>query len=141
MYFAVILDPTMKLEIIGYGFRHLIEYGCKPMEVDEESEETPIQFLTEEKLYEKLVKKVEKDMRVLFAMYKEKHGTNISSDIPKSTSSQSTTTTRRCGNAFLNAFKDKVENKLSGGEDELTKYLIEPRLEPEDDEDFDILNW
>ncbi|GJU14254.1 ty3-gypsy retrotransposon protein [Tanacetum coccineum] len=134
-------DPTMKLEIIGYGFRHLIEYGCKPMEVDEESEETPIQFLTEEKLYEKLVKKVEKDMRVLFAMYKEKHGTNISSDIPKSTSSQSTTTTRRCGNAFLNAFKDKVENKLSGGEDELTKYLIEPRLEPEDDEDFDILNW
>ncbi|GKA15293.1 zinc finger BED domain-containing protein RICESLEEPER 2 [Tanacetum coccineum] len=35
----------------------------------------------------------------------------------------------------------KVRNKLSGGEDELTKYLKESRLELEDDEDFDILNW
>ncbi|GJU14256.1 zinc finger BED domain-containing protein RICESLEEPER 2 [Tanacetum coccineum] len=85
----------MKSKVIGYRFRHLIEYGCIPTEVDEESEETPIQFLTEEELCEKLVKKVEKDMRVLFAMYKEKYGTNILSDIPKSMSSQSTTTTRR----------------------------------------------
>ncbi|GJS68508.1 reverse transcriptase domain-containing protein [Tanacetum coccineum] len=37
--------------------------------------------------------------------------------------------------------EDKVGNKLSGGEDELTKYLKEPRLELEDDEDFDKLNW
>ncbi|GKA74983.1 zinc finger BED domain-containing protein RICESLEEPER 2 [Tanacetum coccineum] len=47
----------------------------------------------------------------------------------------------RRGNAFLNSFKDKVGNKLSGGEDELKKYLKEPRLELEDDEDFDILTW
>nr|GEW93309.1 zinc finger BED domain-containing protein RICESLEEPER 2 [Tanacetum cinerariifolium] len=141
MYFAVILDPTMKSEIIDYGFKHLIDNGCKPMEVDEESEETPILFLTNDELCDKLVKKVENDMRVLFAMYKEKYGTNLSSDIPKSTSSQSTTTTRRRGNAFLNAFKDKVGNNLIGGEDELTKYLKESRLELQDDEDFDILNW
>nr|GEV32765.1 zinc finger BED domain-containing protein RICESLEEPER 2 [Tanacetum cinerariifolium] len=130
-------DPTMKSKIIGYGFKHLIDNGCIPMEVDEESEETPILFLTNDELCDKLVKKVENDMRVLFAMHKEKYGTNLSSDIPKSTSSQSTTTTRRRGNAF----KDKVGNKLIGGEDELTKYLKEPRLELEDDEDFDILNW
>ncbi|PWA56701.1 zinc finger BED domain-containing protein RICESLEEPER 1 [Artemisia annua] len=110
------------------------------MEVDEESDETPILFLTDEELCDKLVKNVEKDTRVLFAMYKENYGTNISSDIPKATSSQSTNTSRRRGNSFLNAFKDKVGNKLSGGEDELTKYLKEPRLELEDDEDFDILN-
>ncbi|GJT10871.1 hypothetical protein Tco_0857913 [Tanacetum coccineum] len=97
----------MKSKIIGYGFKHLIDNGCIPMEIDEESEETPIQFLTDDELSDKLVKKVEKDMRVLFSMYKEKYGTNLSSDIPESTSSQSTTTTRRRGNAFLNAFKDK----------------------------------
>ncbi|GJV04040.1 zinc finger BED domain-containing protein RICESLEEPER 2 [Tanacetum coccineum] len=141
MYFAVILDPTMKSEIIGYGFRHLIKNGCIPMEVDEGSEETPIPFLTNEELSEKLVKKVEKDMRVLFAMYKEKYGSDVSSDMPKSTASQTSNTSHCRGNAFLNSFKDKIGNKLSGGKDELTKYLKEPRLELEDDKDFDILNW
>ncbi|PWA99745.1 zinc finger BED domain-containing protein RICESLEEPER 1 [Artemisia annua] len=130
----------MKSEIIGYGFRHLIENGFIPMEVDEESDETPIQFLTNEELCAKLVKKVETDMGLLFAMYKEKYGTNTSSDIPKSMSSKSTSASRRRGNAFLNSFKDAVGNKLSEGEDELTKYLKELRLELEDDEDFDILN-
>ncbi|GJS28937.1 reverse transcriptase domain-containing protein [Tanacetum coccineum] len=37
--------------------------------------------------------------------------------------------------------QNKVGNKLSGGEDELTKYLKEPRLELDDDEVFDILNF
>ncbi|GJZ30769.1 zinc finger BED domain-containing protein RICESLEEPER 2 [Tanacetum coccineum] len=141
MYFAIILDPTMKSKMIGYGFRHLIENGCIPMEIDEESEETPIQFYTDQELCDKLVKKVEEDMRVFFAMYKEKYGTNVLSDMPKSTSSQGNNTSRRRGNAFLNSFKDKVGNKLRGGEDELTKYLKELRLELEDDEDFNILNW
>ncbi|GJV35454.1 zinc finger BED domain-containing protein RICESLEEPER 2 [Tanacetum coccineum] len=112
-----------------------------PIEVDEESEETPFQFLTDGELCDKLVKKVEKDMRVLFAMYKEKYGINVSSDMPKSTSSQTTNTSRRRGNAFLNSFKDNVGNKLSGGEDELTKCLKEPHLDLDDDEVFDILNW
>ncbi|PWA36954.1 zinc finger BED domain-containing protein RICESLEEPER 2 [Artemisia annua] len=137
MYFALILDPTMKLESIGYGFRHLLENGCTPMEVDEESDET----LTNKELCAKLVKKVETDMGLLFAMYKEKYGINTSSDIPKSMSSKSTSVSRRRGNAFLNLLKATVGNKLSRGEDELTKYLKEPRLELEDDEDFDILNW
>ncbi|PWA65564.1 zinc finger BED domain-containing protein RICESLEEPER 2 [Artemisia annua] len=129
----------MKSEMIGVVFRHLIENGCIPMEVDEESDETPIPFLPDEELCDKMVKKVEKDMRVLFVMYKEKYGTNLSSDLPKATPSQSTNTSRHCGNSFF--FKDKAGNKLSGGEDELTKYLKELRLELEDDEDFDILNW
>nr|GEV82154.1 reverse transcriptase domain-containing protein [Tanacetum cinerariifolium] len=88
-------DPSIKSKIIGYGFKHLIDNGCIPMEVDEESEETPILFLTNDELCYKLVKKVENDMRVLFSMYKEKYGTNLSSDIQKSKSSQSTTTTHR----------------------------------------------
>ncbi|GJR57172.1 zinc finger BED domain-containing protein RICESLEEPER 2 [Tanacetum coccineum] len=74
MYFAVILDPTMKSEIIGYGFKHLIENGCMPMEQDEEdSQETPFQFLTPDELCAKFVEKVEKAMGLLFAIYKEKN--------------------------------------------------------------------
>ncbi|GJR48202.1 zinc finger BED domain-containing protein RICESLEEPER 2 [Tanacetum coccineum] len=142
MYFAVILDPTMKSEIIGYGFKHLIENGCMPMEQDEEdSQETAFDFLTPDELCKKFVQKVEKDMGSLFAIYKEKYGTTTSTELPRSTSSKSTSSRSRRGNAFLNSFKDKVGNKLSGGEDELKKYLKEPRLELEDDEDFDILTW
>ncbi|GKA53405.1 zinc finger BED domain-containing protein RICESLEEPER 2 [Tanacetum coccineum] len=142
MYFAVILDPTMKSEIIGYGFKHLIENGCMPMEQDEEdSQETPFQFLTPDELCAKFVEKVEKAMGLLFAIYKEKYGTSTSSDLPRSMSNKSTSSRSRRGNAFINSFKDKVGNKLSGCEDELKKYLKEPRLELEDDEDFDILTW
>ncbi|GJZ65293.1 zinc finger BED domain-containing protein RICESLEEPER 2 [Tanacetum coccineum] len=57
----------MKSKTIGYGFRHLIENGIIAMEVDEESDETPIKSLTNKELCDKLVKRVEKDMRVLFA--------------------------------------------------------------------------
>ncbi|GKF04107.1 zinc finger BED domain-containing protein RICESLEEPER 2, partial [Tanacetum coccineum] len=107
------LGLTMKSEIIGYGFKHLIENGCMPMEQDEEdSQETPFQFLTPDELCAKFVEKVEKAMGLF-----------------------------RRGNAFINSFKDKVGNKLSGCEDELKKYLKELRLELEDDEDLDILTW
>ncbi|PWA85464.1 zinc finger BED domain-containing protein RICESLEEPER 2 [Artemisia annua] len=84
LWFGEVLDidkhlhPKTKSKITSYGFRHLIENGCIPMEVDEESDETPIQFLTNEELCAKLVKKVETDMGLLFAMYKEKYGTNTS---------------------------------------------------------------
>ncbi|PWA85868.1 hypothetical protein CTI12_AA137300 [Artemisia annua] len=194
VYFAVMLDPTMKLEMIAVGFTHLIENGCIPMEVDEDSYETPLSFLTDDEVCDKMVKKVEKDLRVLFDMYKEKYGTNLSkngcipmevdedsdetplsflthdevcdkmvkkvekylrflfdmykekygtnlsSDLPKATSCQSTNTSSRRGNSFF-FNKKQGGNKFSGVEDELTKYLKEPRLELEGNEYFDILNW
>ncbi|PWA95484.1 hypothetical protein CTI12_AA008720 [Artemisia annua] len=84
--------------------------------------------------------KVKKDLRVLFDMYKEKYGINLSSDLPKATSCQSTNTSSRRGNSFF-FNKKQGGNKFSGVEDELTKYLKEPRLELEGDEYFDILNW
>ena len=65
--------------------------------------------------------------------------TNLSSDLPKTTPSQSMNTSSRRGNSFF--FRKQGGNKFSGVEDELTKYLKEPRLELEGDEYFDILNW
>ncbi|PWA66909.1 zinc finger BED domain-containing protein RICESLEEPER 2 [Artemisia annua] len=140
MYFAVMLDPTMKSEMIDIGFTHLIENGCIPMEVDEDSYETPLSFLTDDEVCDKMVKKVEKDLRVLFDMYKEKYGTNLSSDLPKETSCQSTNTSSRRGNSFF-FNKKQGGNNHRGVEDELTKYLKEPCLELECNEYFDILNW
>ncbi|GJU62736.1 zinc finger BED domain-containing protein RICESLEEPER 2 [Tanacetum coccineum] len=77
MYFAVLLDPTMKSEILGYGFRHLMENGCI-LEENEYEENTPLEFLTDNEKEDKvkqLVYEVETNMGVLFALYNEKYGT------------------------------------------------------------------
>ncbi|GJZ00992.1 zinc finger BED domain-containing protein RICESLEEPER 2 [Tanacetum coccineum] len=144
MYFAVLLDPTMKSEMLGYGFRHLMENDCIPEE-NEDEENTPLAFLTESEKEDKikaLVYEVETNMGVLFALYNEKYGTKVthnSSDVQKSSCTQSSNTTRRRGNTFLNSFKSQNSSRSSG--DELQNYLKEPPLELDDEEDFDILLW
>ncbi|GJR07017.1 zinc finger BED domain-containing protein RICESLEEPER 2 [Tanacetum coccineum] len=146
MYFAVLLDPTMKSEMLGYGFRHLMENDCIPEE-NEDEENTPLAFLTESEKEDKikaLVYEVETNMGVLFALYNEKYGTKVthnSSDVQKSSGTQSSNTTRRRGNTFLNSFKSQNSSRSSGVDDELKKYLKEPPLELDDEEDFDILLW
>ncbi|GJS28896.1 zinc finger BED domain-containing protein RICESLEEPER 2 [Tanacetum coccineum] len=146
MYFAVLLDPTMKSEMLGYGFRHLMENDCIPEE-NEDEENTPLAFLTESEKEDKikaLVYEVETNMGVLFALYNEKYETKVthnSSDTQKSSSTQSSNTTRRRGNTFLNSFKSQNSSRSSGVNDELQNYLKEPPLELDDEEDFDILLW
>ncbi|GJU62737.1 zinc finger BED domain-containing protein RICESLEEPER 2 [Tanacetum coccineum] len=118
MYFTVLLDPTMKSEMLGYRFRHLMENDCIPKE-NEDEENTPLAFLTESEKEDKikaLVYDVQTNMGVLFALYNENYGTNVthnSSDLQKSSCTQSSNTTRR----------------------------REPPLELDDKEDFDILLW
>ncbi|GJR63610.1 zinc finger BED domain-containing protein RICESLEEPER 2 [Tanacetum coccineum] len=146
MYFAVLLDPTMKSEVLGYGFRHLMENGCIPEE-NEDEENTPLEFLTDNEKEDKvkqLVYEVETNIGVLFALYNEKYGTkltNNSSDVHKSSSTQSRNTTRRRGNTFLNSFKSQNTSRSIGGDDELKIYLKEPILELDDGKNFDILFW
>ncbi|PWA71318.1 zinc finger BED domain-containing protein RICESLEEPER 2 [Artemisia annua] len=146
MYFAVLLDPTMKSEMRGYGFRHLMENGCIPEE-NEFDVDTPVEFLTGPEKEDKikvLVSEVETNMGVLFGLYNEKYGTKLtvnSSDVKKSSSTQCTNTTRRRGNTFLNSFKSQNSNRSSGVDDELRKYLKEPPIELDDKEDFDVLLW
>ncbi|GJS17636.1 zinc finger BED domain-containing protein RICESLEEPER 2 [Tanacetum coccineum] len=136
----------MKSEVLGYGFRHLMENGCIPEE-NEDEVDTPMEFLTDNEKEEKvkeLVYEVETKMGVLFALYNEKYGTkltNNSSDVQKSSSTQSSNTTHRRGNSFLNSFKSQNSIRSSGVEDELKKYLKEPILKIDDEEDFDILSW
>ncbi|GJX74825.1 zinc finger BED domain-containing protein RICESLEEPER 2, partial [Tanacetum coccineum] len=146
MYFAVLLDLTMKSEMLGYGFRHLMENDCIPEE-NEDEKNTPLAFLTDFEKEDKikdLVREVETNMGVLFALYNEKYGTKVthnSSDTQKSSSTQSSNTTRRRGNTFLNSFKSQNSSRSSGVNDELQNYLKEPPLELDDEEDFDMLLW
>ncbi|PWA49285.1 zinc finger BED domain-containing protein RICESLEEPER 2 [Artemisia annua] len=99
MYFAVLLDPNMKSEMLGYWFRHLMENGCIPEE-NEFDVDTPVEFLTDPEKEDKikvLVSQVETNMGVLFGLYNEKYGTKLtvnSSDVKKSSSNQCTNTTR-----------------------------------------------
>ncbi|GJS54947.1 zinc finger BED domain-containing protein RICESLEEPER 2 [Tanacetum coccineum] len=128
--------------------KHLMENGCI-LEENEYEENTPFdgKWLTDNEKEDKvkqLVYEVETNMGVLFALYNEKYGTkltNNSSDVHKSSSTQSRNTTRRRGNTFLNSFKSQNTSRSIGGDDELKKYLKEPILELDDEEDFDILSW
>nr|GEU72529.1 zinc finger BED domain-containing protein RICESLEEPER 2 [Tanacetum cinerariifolium] len=80
------IDPTMKSEMLGFGFRHLMENDCI-LEENEDEENTPITFLTDSEKEDKikdLVYEVETNMGVLFALYNEKYGTKLthnSSDV------------------------------------------------------------
>ncbi|GKD13243.1 zinc finger BED domain-containing protein RICESLEEPER 2, partial [Tanacetum coccineum] len=126
--------------------KHLMENDCIPKE-NEDEENTPLAFLTESEKEDKikaLVYDVQTNMGVLFALYNEKYGTNVthnSSDVQKSLCTQSSNTTRRRGNTFLISFKSHNLSRSSGVNDELKKYLKEPLLELDDEEDFDILLW
>ena len=91
-----------------------------------------------------MLSEVETNMGVLFGLYNEKYGTKLtvnSSDVKKSSSTQCTNTTRRRRNTFLNSFKSQNSNRSSGVDDELRKYLKEPPIELDDEEDFDTLLW
>ncbi|GJU20501.1 zinc finger BED domain-containing protein RICESLEEPER 2 [Tanacetum coccineum] len=102
--------------MLGYGFRHLMENDCIPEE-NEDEENTPIAFLTDSEKEDKikdLVYEVETKMGVLFALFNEKYGIKLTH----------------------NSTKIQVDRV------ELTKkYLKEPPLELDDEEDFDILLW
>nr|GEZ38323.1 hypothetical protein [Tanacetum cinerariifolium] len=98
--------------------RHLMENDCIPEE-NEGEKNTPIAFLIDSEKEDKikdLVYEVETKMGVLFALYNEKYGTKLthnSSDVKKTSSTQSCYTTRQ----------------------------HEPPLELDGEEDFDILLW
>nr|GFB83941.1 zinc finger BED domain-containing protein RICESLEEPER 2 [Tanacetum cinerariifolium] len=123
-----------------------MENDCIPEE-NEDEENTPIMFLTDSEKEDKikdLVYEVETKMEVLFALYNEKYGTKLthnSSDVKKTSSTQSCNTTRRHGITFLNSFKSQNSSRSSEVDDELKKYLKEPPLELDGEEDFDILLW
>ena len=64
MYFAVLLDPTMKTFLVEHGFRKMINYRI--------TKEKPLTESAIEAMVEKMIGEVKDRMGVLFGMYKER---------------------------------------------------------------------
>lgn len=128
MYFAIILDPCMKLQGITYGFRMLLSYERGP-------ETTDIEF---EKMVADMVDiNIEKPMYLLFETYKERFEPSSSSAPSKNSSNQVAST--QGANSVVDAFLFGTSNGSLETESELIKYLNEPRQQLY--AGFDILVW
>ncbi|KAK1417386.1 hypothetical protein QVD17_26513 [Tagetes erecta] len=131
MYFAVILDPTMKLYFLGHCFEKLVMYDV--------TKENP---MSTEKVNEKvsdMVRAVENRLHELFKTYKERFD-----KVEYNSTSQQETRNEdaiECdgGNDFLADYLNVEESNLVATETELKRYLNEPKVNFT--KRFDILTW
>ncbi|PWA46107.1 zinc finger BED domain-containing protein RICESLEEPER 2 [Artemisia annua] len=133
MYFAVLLDPTMKSQLISHGFRKIIRYEITP--------ENPISNKDLEQIVSNMVDEVEKIMGVLFEMYKERCGFDSSTSGMCESMEPEATSPSHGDNDFLNDFYNGNDTSSIEPETELQRYLKEPRVELRKGQTFDILQW
>ncbi|KAJ9567361.1 hypothetical protein OSB04_003327 [Centaurea solstitialis] len=112
MYFAVMLDPTMKSSFIGHAFRKMIVYNI--------TKENPMEKEVFETKMASMVQKVEKRLDVLFRAYKERfdkasNGEDLTCDV---------------GNDFLGEFLHVEESNSVAIETEFKSYLNKPNILP-----------
>ncbi|PWA44422.1 zinc finger BED domain-containing protein RICESLEEPER 2 [Artemisia annua] len=118
MYFATILDPTMKQNLVSYGFKKMLEYNM--------SSESSLSDDDLNAMVREMLKEVVNRMGVLFQTYK----TNKNQQSCKSYVGD---------NAFLDDFLNLEDSGSIELDTELTRYLNEPRIRFTSD--FDILDW
>lgn len=129
MYFAVLLDPSMKSVFIRHQFHKMIKHTVtidNPMS----SEDVDMKVAS-------LVRDIEHKMEILFTIYKQKFD-----KIDSHAWSQEGSTDVACcddENAILGEFLKGEDNNSSSLETELKRYLNEPRTPY--NKDFDILRW
>nr|GEV39159.1 zinc finger BED domain-containing protein RICESLEEPER 2 [Tanacetum cinerariifolium] len=133
MYFAVLLDPTMKSQLIAHGFRKIIRHDLKS--------ESSISIKGLEQMVSKMVDEVEERMGVLFEMYKERCGFDSSSLGMFESMEHEATSPSHGDNDFLNDFYNGNDTSSIEPETELQRYLKEPKVELRKGQIFDILQW
>ncbi|KAJ9536380.1 hypothetical protein OSB04_un000440, partial [Centaurea solstitialis] len=127
MYFAVMLDPTMKSSFIGHAFRKMIAYNI--------TKENPMEKEVFETKVASMVQEVEKRLDALFRAYKERFD-----NFPGSQeASNGEDLTCDVGNDFLGEFLHVEESNSIANETELKRYLNEPKIAYTSG--FDILRW
>ncbi|KAJ9557040.1 hypothetical protein OSB04_011654 [Centaurea solstitialis] len=126
MYFAVLLDPTMKSAFIEHAFRKMVMYK----NISEEMVEMKVRSL---------VKVVENKMEILFKMYKEKFDKFGFHEASQEVSNEDVVGGRDVGNDFLGEFLNVEGNNPVAMENELKRYLNEPKAPYTNG--FDILHW
>ncbi|KAL7607741.1 hypothetical protein Lser_V15G14400 [Lactuca serriola] len=124
VYFAILLDPTMKSQLLLYTFKEMI--GSK----GEKLSKLEIELKAYEMLYE-----VERKIENFFKTYVEKY------DMSRSSQQQSSQQVVDCDddNDFFGNFLNSEGDNSDALENELIIYLKEPRVTY--NKSFDILSW
>ena len=125
MYFAVLLDPTMKSTFIEHAFGKLLKY----------------KNITDAEIEQKvssLVKEIESKMDNLFKMYKQKLDKVENHGVSQEGRNEDGVQTD-FGNDFLGEILNMEGNNSIATETELKRYLKEPPTRYKND--FDILIW
>ncbi|GJU87762.1 zinc finger BED domain-containing protein RICESLEEPER 2 [Tanacetum coccineum] len=131
MYFATILDPTMKQHLVSHGFKKMLEYNM--------SSESPLPDDSLNAMVREMLKEVVNRMGVLFQTYKTRFDTVVSKSSSKKTKNQQSCKSYVGDNAFLDDFLNLEDSGSIEMDTELTRYLNEPRIKFTSD--FDILEW
>ena len=131
MYFATILDPTMKQNLVSHGFKKMLEYNM--------SSESSLSDDDLNAKVREMLKEVVNRMGVLFQTYKTRFDTVMSKDSSKKNKNQQSCKSFVGDNAFLDDFLNLEDSGSIELDTELTRYLNEPRIRFTSD--FDILDW
>ncbi|GKA51565.1 zinc finger BED domain-containing protein RICESLEEPER 2 [Tanacetum coccineum] len=131
MYFATILDPTMKQHLVSHGFKHMLEYNMYS--------ESPLPDDVLNGMVREMLKEVVKRIGVLFQTYKTRFDTVVSKSSSKKSKNQQSCKSYVGENDFLDDFLNLEESSFIKMDSELTRYLSEPRIRFTSD--FDILEW
>nr|GEX45173.1 zinc finger BED domain-containing protein RICESLEEPER 2 [Tanacetum cinerariifolium] len=133
MYFAILLDPTMKSQLVSHRFRKIIRYDITP--------ENPMSNNDLEQMVSNMVDEVVERMGVLFEIYKERCGFDSSSPGMCESLEPEATSPSHGDNDFLNDYYKGNDTSSIESETELQRYLKEPKVELRKGQIFNILQW
>ncbi|XP_071714655.1 zinc finger BED domain-containing protein RICESLEEPER 2-like [Rutidosis leptorrhynchoides] len=127
MYFAVVLDPRMKISIVRFGFKRICDMKTyKRLEV-ESDEEFQVQFdHLKRKDVEDHVSIVDDGMKILYEEYRimyEEGSSNVNSENQGYVENMI-----HQENEFVEAFLKESDNSNVDSATELEKYKAEPRI-------------
>ncbi|PWA55214.1 hypothetical protein CTI12_AA429390 [Artemisia annua] len=118
MYFATLLDPTMKQQLISHGFKKMLEYNM--------SSESPLSDDAFNAMVREMLKKVVNRMGVLFQTYKTRFDTVVSKSSSKKTKDKQSCKSYVGENDFLDDFLNLEDSGSIEMDTELTRYLGNP---------------
>ncbi|GJW91718.1 zinc finger BED domain-containing protein RICESLEEPER 2 [Tanacetum coccineum] len=120
MYFATILDPTMKQHLVSHGFKKMLKYNM--------SSESPLPNDSFNAMVREMLKEVMNRMGVLFQTYKTRFDTVVSKSSSKKTKNQQSCKSYVGDNTFLDDFLNLEDSGSIEMDTELTRHLNELRI-------------
>ncbi|PWA40303.1 zinc finger BED domain-containing protein RICESLEEPER 1 [Artemisia annua] len=117
MYFATLLDPTMKQQLVSHGFKKMLEYNM--------SSESPLSDDALNAMVREMLKEVVNRMGVLFQTYKTRFDTVVSKSSSKKTKDQQSCKSYVGENDFLDDFLNLEDSGSIEMDTELTRDVAQ----------------